>query len=154
MRTSRIQSFLSLLAGTLLLPSPGSASPAGPGGASPAPPLAAGVDDRAPADAGPRLHHLLRQANGRTVHAPDPSLPEPRRPSTSGAGGPPAGFSARSENGERVVEFPLAHTRVYAQVSGNVARVEVTQLYRNPTGRRLEAVYAFPLPPNAAVTDM
>ncbi|HEU4385286.1 MAG TPA: VIT domain-containing protein, partial [Anaeromyxobacteraceae bacterium] len=46
------------------------------------------------------------------------------------------------------------HTRVYAQVSGNVARVEVTQLYRNPTGRRLEAVYAFPLPPNAAVTDM
>jgi len=53
-----------------------------------------------------------------------------------------------------VVEFPLAHTRVYAQVSGNVARVEVTQLYRNPTGSRLEAVYAFPLPANAAVTDM
>ena len=53
-----------------------------------------------------------------------------------------------------MVEFPLTHTRVYAQVSGNVARVEVTQLYRNPTGRRLEAIYAFPLPPDAAVTDM
>ncbi len=154
MRTSRIQSLLSLLAGALLLPSPGSASPAGSGGASPVPPpAAAGADDRVPVDAGPRLSRLLDQARGRTVLAPDPSRPDPRRPPAA-AGGPPPGFSARVENGERVVEFPLGHTRVYAQVSGNVARVEVTQLYRNPTDRRLEAVYAFPLPPNAAVTDM
>ncbi|HZY04620.1 MAG TPA: VIT and VWA domain-containing protein [Anaeromyxobacteraceae bacterium] len=154
MRTSPIRSLPFLLAGALLLPSPGSASPAGSGGASPVPPPAAGADDRAPADAGPRLHQLLQRARDRAVLAPDPALPEPRRAPPGGASGPPPGFSAREENGERVVEFPLAHTRVYAQVSGNVARVEVTQLYRNPTDRRLEAIYAFPLPPNAAVTDM
>lgn len=154
MRTSRTLSLGSLLAGALLLLSPRSASATGPGGASAPPPAAAGTGDRVPAAAGPRLSQLLNQARDRTVLAPDPSLPEPSRPSSGGSGGPPPGFSARSENGERVVEFPLTHTRVYAQVSGNVARVEVTQLYRNPTDRRLEAIYAFPLPPNAAVTDM
>jgi Ca-activated chloride channel family protein len=155
MRTSRILSLGSLLAGALLLPSPGNASPAGSGGASPAPsPAAVGAGERVPADVGPRLSQLLNQTRDRTVLAPAPSLPDPRRAAPGGAGGPPPGFSARNENGERVVEFPLAHTRVYAQVSGNVARVEVTQLYRNPTDRRLEAIYAFPLPPNAAVTDM
>ena len=41
-----------------------------------------------------------------------------------------------------------------ADVTGNIARVEVTQLYQNPTAQRLEAVYQFPLPENAAVTDM
>jgi Ca-activated chloride channel family protein len=155
MRTSRILSLGSLLAGALLVPSPAGASPAGSGEGSPAPsPAAAAAGDRGPVDAGPRLSQLLGQARGRKVIAPDPSLPDPGRSFPGGAGGPPPGFSARSENGERVVEFPLAHTRVYAQVSGNVARVEVTQLYRNPTDRRLEAVYAFPLPSNAAVTDM
>jgi Ca-activated chloride channel family protein len=53
-----------------------------------------------------------------------------------------------------VLEFPLVHTRVAAQVTGNVARVEVTQFYANPSPDRLEAIYAFPLPPDAAVTDM
>ena len=53
-----------------------------------------------------------------------------------------------------MIEFPLAHTSVLADVTGNIARVEVTQLYQNPTAQRLEAVYQFPLPENAAVTDM
>jgi Ca-activated chloride channel homolog len=43
---------------------------------------------------------------------------------------------------------------VKAKVAGTIARVEVTQLYKNPTPDRLEAIYAFPLPANAAVTDM
>jgi Ca-activated chloride channel homolog len=59
-----------------------------------------------------------------------------------------------SKDGKAIVEFPLAHTSVMADVSGNIARVEVTQLYQNPTAQRLEAVYQFPLPENAAVTDM
>ncbi|MDB4967096.1 MAG: Vault protein inter-alpha-trypsin domain protein [Myxococcales bacterium] len=62
--------------------------------------------------------------------------------------------SLASNDGKTVIEFPLAHTSVLADVTGNIARVEVTQLYQNPTEQRLEAIYKFPLPQNAAVTDM
>jgi Ca-activated chloride channel family protein len=57
-------------------------------------------------------------------------------------------------DGKTTIEFPLAHTSVLADVTGSIARVEVTQLYQNPTAQRLEAIYQFPLPENAAVTDM
>lgn len=50
--------------------------------------------------------------------------------------------------------FPLRHTEVKAQVSGNVSRVEVTQTFENPFDEPLEAVYVFPLPDEAAVDDM
>ena len=50
--------------------------------------------------------------------------------------------------------FPLRHTDVQAQVSGNVARVEVTQTFENPYNDPLEAIYVFPLPDEAAVDDM
>jgi Ca-activated chloride channel family protein len=62
--------------------------------------------------------------------------------------------AAAASAGAAPLELPLAHTSVHAQVAGNVARVEVTQLYQNPSRVRLEAIYAFPLPENAAVTDM
>src|SRR5947208_13443493 len=61
---------------------------------------------------------------------------------------------AAEQDGKTTIEFPLAHTSVLADVTGNIARVEVTQLYQNPTAQRLEAIYQFPLPENAAVTDM
>jgi Ca-activated chloride channel family protein len=90
---------------------------------------------------------------GRAVVAPRPALAAPaRRPLDAGGAGPR--LTGRTADGKEALEFPLAHTRVVAQVSGNVARVEVTQFYVNPSPDRLEAVYAFPLPPNAAVTDM
>ncbi len=50
--------------------------------------------------------------------------------------------------------FTLKHTDVDAQVSAFVARVQVTQEFVNPFGERVEAVYVFPLPDNAAVDDM
>src|SRR5215475_6005004 len=40
-------------------------------------------------------------------------------------------------DGKTTIEFPLAHTSVLADVTGNIARVEVTQLYQNPTAQRL-----------------
>jgi Ca-activated chloride channel family protein len=141
---------LALLALSLALFTPGGAAPA----ARAPDARSAGGADEVPADPQPRSSQLLAQARGRTALAPDPRVPEPRRAAGGAGGGPPPGFSARAGDGEDVVEFPLFHTRIYAQVSGNVARVELTQLYRNPTDRRLEAVYAFPLPANAAVTDM
>lgn len=50
--------------------------------------------------------------------------------------------------------FPLKHTEVGATISGNVARVEVTQSFENPFTKPLEAVYVFPLPDESAVDEM
>jgi len=51
------------------------------------------------------------------------------------------------------VALPLKHTDVRAQVSAFLAMVHVTQQYENPYAEKIEAVYVFPLPDNAAVTD-
>src|SRR5262245_59898866 len=53
-----------------------------------------------------------------------------------------------------VIECPLKHTNVQAEVTGFIARVKVTQTFRNPTQEKIEAVYVFPLPHEAAVDDM
>ena len=49
---------------------------------------------------------------------------------------------------------PLKHTEVNAEISGFISRVTVTQHFENPFKEKIEAVYAFPLPANAAVDDM
>ncbi|MEW6348734.1 MAG: VIT domain-containing protein [Thermodesulfobacteriota bacterium] len=49
---------------------------------------------------------------------------------------------------------PLEHTSVKAEVSGFVSRVTVTQVFHNPRKDKIEAVYTFPLPSDAAVDDM
>ncbi|MBI5572706.1 MAG: VWA domain-containing protein [Desulfomonile tiedjei] len=49
---------------------------------------------------------------------------------------------------------PLEHTSVKAEVSGFVSRVSVTQTFHNPREDKIEAVYTFPLPSDAAVDDM
>jgi Ca-activated chloride channel family protein len=49
---------------------------------------------------------------------------------------------------------PLEHTSVKAEISGFVARVEVTQTFHNPTKNKIEAVYTFPLSADGAVDDM
>lgn len=111
---------------------PGVATTAAPHAAPPTPPPGR-ID---------RLLARLHQPDARAL-PPDPSLP-----------------AAKHEDGPRLgtadgkIDFPLTRTRVLANVTGDIARVEVTQLYQNPTASRLEAVYQFPLPENAAVTDM
>lgn len=49
---------------------------------------------------------------------------------------------------------PLKHTSVKAEISGFISRVVVTQDFENPFKEKIEAVYTFPLPQNAAVDDM
>lgn len=49
---------------------------------------------------------------------------------------------------------PLKHTKVKARVDGFLARVDVTQVFINPASGKVEAVYTFPLPQNAAVDRM
>jgi Ca-activated chloride channel family protein len=57
-------------------------------------------------------------------------------------------------DGGKKLALPLEHTDVRAEVSGFIARVEVTQRYKNPMTRPIEAIYVFPLPENSAVDDM
>ena len=57
-------------------------------------------------------------------------------------------------NGKPRALCPLKHTDVKAQISGFLSRVVVTQEFENPFKEKIEAVYTFPLPQNAAVDDM
>jgi Ca-activated chloride channel family protein len=54
---------------------------------------------------------------------------------------------------EKEVPMPLKHTEVHASVSGYIGAVEVTQQFLNPYSSKIEAVYVFPLPHNAAVNE-
>ncbi len=57
-------------------------------------------------------------------------------------------------NGKLRAQCPLKHTDVKAEISGFLSRVVVTQNFENPFKEKIEAVYVFPLPQNAAVDDM
>ncbi len=63
-------------------------------------------------------------------------------------------LKAVTKDGGEAGLFPLKHTDVQGEISGMVARVVVTQKFENPYKERIEAVYVFPLPENAAVYDM
>lgn len=52
------------------------------------------------------------------------------------------------------MECPLKHTDVKAEITGFLARVNVTQEFENTASDKIEAVYVFPLPQNSAVDDM
>jgi Ca-activated chloride channel family protein len=56
--------------------------------------------------------------------------------------------------GKPKTNCPLKHTDVKAEISGFLSRVYVTQEFENPFKEKIEAVYTFPLPQNAAVDDM
>lgn len=49
--------------------------------------------------------------------------------------------------------LPLEQTDIVGRIELNVASVTVTQTYSNPFAEKIEAVYVFPLPQNAAVSD-
>lgn len=52
-----------------------------------------------------------------------------------------------------LVPAPLQHTDVQARIQGHVGAVQVTQTYANPWSTKIEAVYVFPLPTTAAVSE-
>jgi len=58
------------------------------------------------------------------------------------------------ESGKPKALCPLKHTDVRVEISGFLSRVNVTQEFENPFKEKIEAVYVFPLPANAAVDDM
>ncbi len=56
--------------------------------------------------------------------------------------------------GKTVGACPLKHTDVEADIVGFVGRVTVKQTFYNPLDKKIEAIYVFPLPQDAAVDDM
>lgn len=64
------------------------------------------------------------------------------------------GLEAVGANGKSLGACPLKNTNVQAEISGFLSRVKVTQEFENNFSEKIEAVYVFPLPNNAAVDDM
>jgi Ca-activated chloride channel family protein len=54
---------------------------------------------------------------------------------------------------QREIPLPLKHTDVAALIQGYVGTVDVTQQFENPYDEKIEAVYLFPLPEKAAVSE-
>ena len=65
----------------------------------------------------------------------------------------PGSGELRAEIDGRQIPMPLKHTDVRAWISGSIATTEVTQQFLNPYTSKIEAVYVFPLPHNAAVKE-
>ena len=51
------------------------------------------------------------------------------------------------------VPLPLKHTEVTGNITGYIATVDVVQQFHNPFDTKIEAIYVFPLPQNAAVNE-
>jgi len=66
----------------------------------------------------------------------------------------PGSLQVLDPNGKAKGLCPLKHTDVKAEISGFISRVVVTQEFANPFKEKIEAVYTFPLPQDAAVDDM
>lgn len=63
-------------------------------------------------------------------------------------------LQALNKEGKEIGLCPLKHTAVHAEISGFLARVNVTQEFENNFKEKIEAVYTFPLPQSAAVDNM
>jgi Ca-activated chloride channel family protein len=71
--------------------------------------------------------------------------------------GSPAGNSQlqiMGKDGKAAGFVPLKHTGVKTEISGFVARIEVTQEFQNVLPDAVEAIYVFPLPHDSAVDGM
>ena len=69
--------------------------------------------------------------------------------------GPTAGeLRVLDSTGKDTGLCPLKHTDVVANISGYVAHVDVKQTFTNSSKTKVEAVYVFPLPDEAAVDSM
>jgi Ca-activated chloride channel family protein len=60
---------------------------------------------------------------------------------------------AKEDQQPMPIPLPLKHTEVRAAVSGCVGTVDVKQEFANPYQKKIEAVYVFPLPHDAAVNE-
>jgi len=53
----------------------------------------------------------------------------------------------------QILQLPLQHTDVHASLRGYLSVVDLSLLIATPTTEKIEAIYVFPLPDDAAVRD-
>jgi Ca-activated chloride channel family protein len=91
------------------------------------------------------------------IAAPSRAPARDRREDDSpGSGAMVASFAndIEEETGSaREIPLPLKHTEVQASISGYISTVNVRQKFENPFNEKIEAVYMFPLPEKAAVSE-
>ncbi|KAF0248940.1 MAG: serine/threonine protein kinase, partial [bacterium] len=58
-----------------------------------------------------------------------------------------------TQRADKKISLPLSEVKISAKVAERVATVVLTQIFQNPYPDHLEAVYIFPLPGGAAVSD-
>ncbi|WNM60434.1 VIT and vWA domain-containing protein [Candidatus Nitrospira neomarina] len=85
---------------------------------------------------------------------PVPTAHAGTHPNEGWVGDQSGSLVGRDPEGKFTQAFPLKHTDVSIQVSGPLARAQVTQEFENPYPDKIEAVYTFPLPQDAAVDSM
>jgi Ca-activated chloride channel homolog len=81
-------------------------------------------------------------------------LYSPQTTASAQSGQTPGALTVLDATGKARSLCPLRHTDVKAEISGFISRTVVTQEFDNPFDEKIEAVYTFPLPQNAAVDDM
>ena len=88
------------------------------------------------------------------IATPRPTAPpaEAVEPDQPGSGALMAARPAGDEDRTKV-PLPLKRTEVQAAITGYVGTVDVTQQFENPFEEKIEAVYMFPLPEKAAVSE-
>ena len=67
--------------------------------------------------------------------------------------GPGGGSMVARNPAGTVLPVPLEHTEVQANVRGYLATVDLRQKFHNPYAEKIEAIYVFPLPDDAAVRE-
>ena len=88
------------------------------------------------------------------IAKPDFGEEDPEYAESPGSGAMLASFPADPDSGQvKQVPLPLRHTDVKARISGYISSVSVTQAFSNPFDTKIEAVYLFPLPEKAAITE-
>ena len=93
-----------------------------------------------------------RPGNTPTARAPTPTPTAPASPTVTSEGG----LILRSSEGEVATTIPAMRlgTDIVANVSGQIARVTVTQAFRNTSNQWMEATYLYPLPEEGAVDTL
>ncbi len=93
-----------------------------------------------------------RERPQRTIRSSRPPVDE--TPLDPGSGAMVASVPSEADaSGTKRVPLPLRHTAVDAAIAGHIGAVQVKQQFANPFDTKIEAVYVFPLPEQAAVTE-
>ena len=79
--------------------------------------------------------------------------PENTQPADDASGSGSLVTRQQVDGKEQLVPVPLKHTAVKASIAAYLSSTTVTQQFHNPFAEKIEAVYVFPLPENAAINE-